>query len=80
MNNKVCPHNCVANCNECELDEKKLKALEIIKNKKVDVSYIIENPEEENVIWYNARFMGVLCEGWRMLSQEEYDLVRKVLL
>lgn len=63
-----------------EQDQKKLKALEIIKNKKVDVSYIIENPEEENVIWYNARFMGVLCEGWRMLSQEEYDLVRKVLL
>lgn len=55
-------------------------ALRIIKNKKVDVPYIIENPEEKDVIWYNARFMGVLCEGWRMLSQEEYDLLREVLL
>ena len=63
---------------ECFPEE--LKALEIIKNRKVDVPYIIENPEEENVIWYNTRFMGVSCEGWRMLTQEEYDLVRKVLL
>ena len=55
-------------------------ALQIIKNKKVDVPYIIENPEEKDVIWYNTRFMGVLCEGWRMLSQEEYDLLREVLL
>ena len=59
---------------------KQLDTLEIIKNKKVDVPYIIENPEEKDVIWYNTRFMGVLCEGWRMLSQEEYDLLREVLL
>ena len=59
---------------------KELDVLEIIKDKKVDVPYIIENPEEKNVIWYNARFTGVLCEGWRMLSQAEYDLLREVLL
>ena len=62
------------------LEIEKNRALEIIKEKKVDVPYIIENPEEKNVIWYNARFMGVLCEGWRMLSQKEWDLLRKVLL
>ena len=62
------------------LEIEKNRAFEIIKEKKVDVPYIIENPEEKDVIWYNARFMGVLCEGWRMLSQEEWDLVRKVLL
>ena len=59
---------------------KESEALEIIKDKKVDVPYIIENPEEKNVIWYNSRFTGVLCEGWRMLSQAEYDLLREVLL
>lgn len=59
---------------------KQLDALDIIKDKKVDVPYIIENPEEKDVIWYNSRFMGVLCEGWRMLNQEEYDLLREVLL
>lgn len=62
------------------LEIEKNRALEIIKEKKVDVPYIIENPEEKDVIWYNARFMGVLCEGWRMLSQKEWDLLRKVLL
>ena len=62
------------------LEIEKNRAFEIIKEKKVDVPYIIENPEEKNVIWYNARFMGVLCEGWRMLKQEEWDLLRKVLL
>ena len=62
------------------LEIEKNRAFEIIKEKKVDVPYIIENPEEKDVIWYNARFMGVLCEGWRMLSQKEWDLVRKALL
>ena len=56
------------------------EALQIIKEKKVDVPYIIDNPEEKDVIWYNSRFTGVLCEGWRMLSQAEYDLLREILL
>lgn len=30
MSNKVCPKNCLGNCKECELDEKKLKAFDII--------------------------------------------------
>ncbi len=59
---------------------KKRRALEIIKEKKVDVQFIMEHPEAKNVFWYNSSFTGALCEGWRMLSQEEYDLVRKVLL
>lgn len=59
--------------------QKKLRALDIIRDKKVDVSFIIENPEAKNVFWYNSSFTGVLCEGWRMLSQEEYDLIKEVL-
>ena len=56
------------------------EALQIIKEKKVDVPYIIDNPKEKDVIWYNSRFTGVLCEGWRMLNQAEYDLLGEVLL
>lgn len=62
------------------LEIEKNRALNIIKDKKVDVPYIMENPEAENVFWYNSSFTGVLCEGWRMLSQAEYDTVRKYLL
>lgn len=65
--------------NDLDTIEKELKAFEIIKDKKVDVPFIIENPEAENVFWYNSSFTGVLCEGWRMISQEEYDLLREVL-
>ena len=65
---------------ELKIIEKDLDTLKIIKDKKVDVPYIIENPEEKDVIWYNSKFMGVVCEGWRMLSQTEYDLLREVLL
>ena len=64
---------------ELSKEIEKNRALEIIRDKKVDVPYIIENSEEKNVIWYNARFMGVLCEGWRMLSQEEFDLLKEEL-
>ena len=63
---------------EYEELEKELKALEIIKEKKVDVAYIIEHPEVENVFWYNSSFTGVLCEGWRMLSKEEWTLLKEV--
>ena len=63
---------------EIEKIEKTLKAFEIIKEKKVDVAYIIEHPEVENVSWYNSSFTGVLCEGWRMLSQEEFNLLKEV--
>lgn len=62
------------------LEIEKNRALDIIRDKKVDVPYIMENPEAEDVFWYNSSFTGVLCEGWRMLSQAEYDTVRKYLL
>ena len=65
---------------ELSLEIEKNRALNIIRDKKVDVPYIMENPEAENVFWYNSSFTGVLCEGWRMLSQEEYNTVRKYLL
>ena len=55
------------------------KAFDIIRDKKVDVVQIMENPDWDNVIWYNTSFTGVLCEGWRMLTQEEYDSVKEVL-
>lgn len=65
---------------ELSLEIEKNRALNIIRDKKVDVVQIMENPDWDNVIWYNTSFTGVLCEGWRMLSQAEYDTVRKYLL
>lgn len=62
---------------EIEEIEKTLKAFEIIKEKKVDVAYIIEHPEVENVFWYNSSFPGALGEGWRMLSKEEWGLLKE---
>ena len=73
MNNKACPKNCLGNCKECELDEKKLKAFEIIKDKNVDVHWvkICENSKE-----YNEE-----KNIWEIeLTQEEFNLLKEVLL
>ena len=40
MSNKVCPPNCIADCGECALDAVKLGAIEIMKNKRVDLEYL----------------------------------------
>lgn len=52
--------------------EKKLKALEIVKNKRVDVGCLLKSKDLED---YNFFRYG----KWR-LTQEEYDLLKKVLL
>ena len=56
--------------------EKELKALEIIKNKRVDVGFFMilqygENPLEE---------LNRSYEETQRLTQEEYDLLKEVLL
>lgn len=60
-----------------ELVELALKALEIIKKKRVDLEFLFEEWEEEN--WEFA------LENYNMnheieLTQEEYDLLKEVLL
>ena len=52
----------------------KLKALEIIKEKRVDVDYLIESVSLEE---YNKHIQ--YCYG-SLLTQEEYDLLKEVLL
>ena len=52
--------------------DKKLKALEIIKNKKVDVSWLFSR-EVNDYIDYNV------WSGAKNLTQEEYDLLKEVL-
>ena len=60
-------------------DEKKLKALEIIKEKRVNVFWLMEciscytNALEK----YNEE---VLCKDIDCLTQEEFDLIKEVLL
>ena len=56
---------------KCE-DEKKLKALEIIKEKEVDVFIFLHSGYLET---YND-----MVEDNRKLTQEEYDLLKEVLL
>lgn len=59
-----------------EIIKNKLKALEIIKEKKVFVANLIYHFEyDDNVINYNR------CCGWSKseLTQQEYDLLKEVL-
>lgn len=69
--NKVCPKNCIGDCFECDLVEKKLKALEIIKEKGVDVIWVLET---KNVEEYNDS----LCI-YSDLTKEQYDFLKEVL-
>jgi thiamine monophosphate synthase len=55
--------------------EKELKALEIIKEKDVDI-YIFQRCE--TVDKYNSRVIHIVGET-RELTQEEYDLLKEVL-
>ena len=66
-----------------EMIGKKLKALEIIVKKKVDTKrllyYLKTNACDDNVLcWYNE--YGVDFDTEKTLTQEEYDLLKEVLL
>ena len=54
--------------------EKELKALEIIKEKDVDVGWL---KRAGNLYHYN---MGMSIKSYGALDQEEYDLLKEVLL
>ena len=72
-------------CEETQIEaynliEKHLKALEIIKEKQVDIGLLIACETEPeylnrccNRYWTNDK-----C-GWKRLSQEEFDLIKEVL-
>ena len=55
------------------LNNKKLKALEIIKKKKVNVFWLFNSKDVDE---YNSAFY----QEWRYLTQKEYDLLKEVLL
>lgn len=55
--------------------EKELKALEIIKEKKVFPSIILET---KNLEEYNINFKDIECLHYRLLTQEEFDLLKEV--
>ena len=52
---------------------KELKALEIIKKKKVNVFWLFNSKDVDE---YNSAFY----QEWRYLTQKEYDLLKEVLL
>ena len=78
--NKVCPKNCIANCKECELVEKKLKALELVKAALVPLvkfrKYEFTRKGKEHV-WYGVQD----SEGYGEcdLTEEEYELLIEIL-
>ena len=62
--------------NEClKTIEKELKALEIIKNKRVNVNLLLAKIESPSPAFYNM-VVGLKYK----LTQEEYDLLKEVLL
>lgn len=54
---------------------KKLKALKIIKEKKVDIHILTTAIKLNDIYQYNARF-----ENCAQLTQEEFDLLKEALL
>ena len=75
-----CPFRNISNdyCEEFEIIEKELKALEIIKTKNVDIDYI-------KTCFYDRKGGFKDYNAWvghdddEELSQEEYDLLKEVL-
>lgn len=66
---------CIGNCKKCELTiiEKELKALDIIKNKGVD---ILALQHYKNANEYNFSLRGMFSQ----LTEEEFNLLKEVLL
>ena len=64
--------------NDREITEKELKAFEIIKKKRVDVSFLqfCERLEEYN---FSCRYDVVFSGLNRKLTQEEFKLLKEVL-
>jgi len=77
--------NKILNTDEFKCINKKLKSIEIIKEKRVDVSWLmkcfgfIENStNEEECDYYNNNYEAY--RNSKPLTQEEYDLLKEVLL
>lgn len=81
--NKALEQNITLNLANIELEhhlklaEKELKALEIIKKKKVNMISLLSSIEWHNPSHYND---SVGCPIGCELTQEEYDLLKEVLL
>lgn len=66
-------------------NQKKLKALQIIKEKQVNVQNFKStcstmSYEQYLFMWQEGCFMGIMLTSKTMLIQEEYDLLKEVLL
>ena len=64
---------------EKEKDEKKLKALEIIKEKSVDVGFLQFLKSCSNERYNNYIIEHAWTKNTKKLTQEEYDLLKEVL-
>lgn len=73
MSNKVCPNNCLGDCRECKLDEKKLKAFEILKPYLKDI--IGCNQYDKDF----AEFFIETRKGRKFISKGKYDLLKEAI-
>ena len=70
---------CTAYTPDCiDIIEKELKALEIIKNKRVDVDYFLTIIEKYNELEKQMKVYNHLNSVYEMLTQEEFELLKKV--
>lgn len=61
--------------------EKKLKALEIIKEKEVNISFFMMYIKEDYCYeWYEKDHKAMFPATKKLLTQEEFDLLKEVLL
>ena len=72
--NKVIPYAHITN--EYKIIEKELKALEIIKEKRVDIEFLFEEWEEQSEYALENYNMNHEIE----LTKEEFDLLKEILL
>lgn len=79
MSNKVCPYNCVADCSECELEEKKLKTLEILKDE-FEINF---NDKEQTINFQSVEYPypHIRFSLTREIKdKDKYNLLKEVLL
>ena len=64
---------------KCDIIEKELKALEIIKEKKVNVSLLFNTKNHWDYNDYICRAQIYLQSNSKCITQEEYNLLKEVL-
>ena len=71
MSIKVCPPNCKGDCKECALEAIKLAAIEIMKNKRVNLEYLKCSDTYEQYCF--------ICGYGKEITEQEFKLLKESL-